>query len=352
MSEARQTEQVPGAVDQTARSTQALVIEEGDDIIEKMRKQLEAKDAELIEQRRQAEERSRQLEDERRAREHAEQRAREAHERETVASRTAEDGRRTVEDAQLDAISTGLQARESQMKGLEAQLAAAGAEGDFAKLASVQVQIGKLSAEIVTLEAGKTQLEQLKATRASQAGTAAAQPDREAQEEAYISSQTPAVQQWLRDHRAQFFGDKGFQARVMAAGKKIYESGVSAYNPKYIEMVETELGMRQAAVSPPPPPVPNVDVTLPPPVQPGGRQADRMTAAPASGAVSGAGTGDTELTASQVRLTPGEVEMARLDNQEEWNKPGGREKVLARIAQSKRELIAEGRLFSHGRQYR
>lgn len=289
-------------VDQGAR-TEDIAIQTEDDVIETLRAQLEdlrgsvaEKDKAVEEERRRAAEADRQRRD-------AEARAQQAA---TEARQTQHVSERATATAQLDAVKNALESQQSSLTGLKAAYAAAMAEGDFAKGADIQAEMATTGARIVQLELGRDELDKRIKT-APEETPQAPQSDYE-RKEAYIRTMPSKVQDWLRGANGErYFNDRGFQQKVAAAAS--YAQNVKSIDPnsdRYIEFIETEVGLRQAAAE------------SPTAAQPGGApargrdpdDARRMTAAPAGGSTAGSVRSNADGSTS-VYLTPDEKDMAR-----------------------------------------
>jgi len=302
MSDERQT--LPsGAVDQGTRAregepaggaAQDVIVPTEDDIVEDLKRQL----ADLEERdRRHEEERRRErteLAAERRRASEADARAQNA---EARANAEAETGRRSVEDAQLESVDNAISARNREMDALKASYTTAFSEGDGSKIADIQAQMAVLGGELAQLRAGKTAIEARKQAREADPGRqaqpqASAQPSIEDQQDRWIRTTLPPRQQeWVRDHRDQFFSDQAFQRRVIRYAQEAQEDfGYDINSQDVIDHINQRLGLSQA------PGRTNGGgngAGERPPAQPSSatRQDRRLTAAPAGGSVAGVGGG-------------------------------------------------------------
>lgn len=301
MSEQRQTDTV-GAVDQAVRTIQSeppvpqvadVEIVDPDNIIADMKRQLaemQARDRQLEEEAKREREARQRAEA---ARQQAEERARQV---DTQARSTVEEAQRSTVDTQLTAITGNIQSRTVERDSLKRDYAAAGAEGDFNKMADIQSRMARLEAELSQLENGKAALEARKATPTQPDQQPATTPPNEYEsQERFIGQQPPIVQGWLRQHRDRYFGDPSFQAKVAAAAS--YASnikGIRGDTQDFIDFVETEVGMR-AAASPPLAPAPASRDVTPPPAAPPQNPGSRMTAAPAANSAPGMSSTPTQV---------------------------------------------------------
>jgi hypothetical protein len=345
--EAQPREQDPSlgghAVDQGARAAEALNVEivpTADEVVEDLRAQLDdldkrdkERDAELEAVRRRAEAAER-------ARTAAENRAREA---DRSAREATEVAGRNVEEARLDAIKNALGTHEGHLKNLASQKAVALAEGDFSKSSELDAEMAKLGGRIAQLEAGQADLEErIKATPTGDAGRqvdqrAPRQDDPDQRKEAFIQSQPPRIQDWLRsDNGSRYFTDADFARKVAAAASYAQSiKNLSIDSQAYIDYVEEQVGLREPA---PPEPARRDERA---PSAPGhGRTADagaRMTTAPAGGSSEGSVRRNPNGTID-VYLTPGEKELARIQGFTDQE-----------YAKNKRELIELGLIGPNAR---
>ena len=328
------------AVDQAARAAQAvtdsdITVRSEDDVVEQMRRRIADLEEKAETDRAAAEDARSQAAVERRAREAAEARARSAT---TEAERTKSASEASVQDSQLTAIDNSIAAHTEQMKSLKSQYAAAFAEGNADKLADLQEQIGRLSAEQVALENGKADLEARKAGRAVGGDTPptrreGAPADPASGREAYIAGQTPIIQNWLRSAEGdRFFTDQAWANRVGAAAN--YAQQVKGLDPNtqaYVDFVREEIGLKQRQQ---PDAAPTNINGAGNPVSRGRDPSERVVTAPAGGATQGT----PRPGSTDVYLTQAEREQARRDGVSE-----------ADYAKAKRDLIAEGLIGPNAR---
>ena len=232
----------------TAAAAQSVAPDAG---IEDMKRQL----AEANQRQKNSEEEARQARIRERdavaAKQEAERRAREA-------GGAVEHERRTAQDAQFTAISSALDGVNRELGTLEDAYAKLLEAGDFAKTAKMQVEIAKLGAKAVQLEAGKAQIEDERrqaAAVAAAAPKAEAQPaakSRDEQEDDYINAQPDsATREWLRTNRSRFFSDDAWRNKVTnASGHAIHNMGLRAGSPDYFKFIEEQVGLRQKPETP------------------------------------------------------------------------------------------------------
>lgn len=313
------------AVDQAARQ-QTIIVEtdpvvpDEEDVVETLKRQLEQLEGSNAEDKKGRETAERARQDAERRASDAEARARQADQH---ARQASQDSQRSTAEAQLDSVKNALAAHESKMTALEGDYAAASAEGDFAKSAKVQREMAVLGGRIAQLESGRDALEiRIKEPPADTARQADQQPSDQDRKESFIRGQPPRVQDWLRsDKGARYFSDNEFQRKVAAAASFAQSvKGISIDTQDYIDYIEEQVGLRQAA----------------PPAQqqqpPAGRNAEdrRMTTAPAGGSTGGAVRSNADGSTT-IYLTPDEKATARREGMTD-----------VEYARHKRDLINEG----------
>lgn len=293
-------------VDQSVRAQDVTVVtddEPEDDLVETLRRQLEELEGKAADNQKQLEEEQRRRNAAESARQQAEARAAEVAQQ---ARHVEETSQRSAATAQLDAIKASLDSHMGQLSALEAEYSKAMAEGEFDAAAKVQSKMAVMGGKIATLENGKASLEEQIKAEPQDTGRQQQQTQTPYQQrEAYIQRYTPTVQAWLRGpHGERFFNDPDFQRRVIGAASYAENNkGLDKNSKDYIDFIETEVGIRQAPVTPP------ADTGGAPAR---GRDADdgrRMTAAPAGGATGGSVRGNPDGD-NIVRLTRSEIEMA------------------------------------------
>lgn len=315
------------AVDQGARSQQ-IDHEPAteDDVVEVLRRQLEELEGQSAEKEKALEAERRRATEADRARAEAEARARAADQQAREAQTASQ---RSTAEAQLDAVKNAIEANQGQMAKLKADYSRALSEGEFDKAAEVQAEMAVLGGKIVTLDNGRAALEE----RIAEAKTTPQDTERQGagqqspwqQREAYIQRYTPKVQEWLRGPNGErFFNDPAFQRRVMGAASYAENNkGLDNNSQEYIDFIETEVGLRQAAQ-----PDNRQQQTQ---QQARGRDAEdrRMTAAPAGGSTAGSVRSRPD-GGDDVYLTPSEKEQAARDGIS-----------FAEYARHKRDLLRE-----------
>jgi hypothetical protein len=314
------------AVDQGARANSQTddVVQSEEDVVENLRRQLQDLEGTGAAERKAREEAERRASDAERARQDAERRANDATQQARQASQQSE---RSVAESQLDAVKNALASQSTQLKSMSTAKAAALQEGNFDKAAELDADMAIMGGEIAQLRAGQAELERRVKEPAPDAGR---QPQQQQSEyetrENFIRGQPPKIQQWLRGPNGdRYFSDRAFQQKVASAADyaaKVKNLAVDSQD--YIDFIETDLGLRQAADQTPTP--------TPTPSNGQGRVADngaRMTTAPAGGSTGGAIRANADGSTT-VYLTPAEKEQARRDgiSESDW-------------ARHKRDLINE-----------
>ena len=168
----------------------------------------------------------------------------------------------TTEVAQITTISTALESAQQRAEALTAQAQAAAEAGDYRKLAEVNLQIGRLGAEMDRLEAGKSAFE----TRRTEV---LREPPRQPADpiEADLAQRTPRTADWLRQHR-EFYTDEDFRNRVTGAHSLALGRKLKPDTDEYFRFVEEHAGVTQ--------PIPPPSRGAPPPAAPPSRQAPSM----------------------------------------------------------------------------
>lgn len=316
------------AVDQAARQQTIIVETEApppaeEDVVETLRRQLEQLEGSQAEKDKALADERRARSDAERGRQDAENRARQADQH---ARQASQDSQRNTAEAQLDSVKNALAAHESKMTALEGDYATASSEGDFAKSAKVQREMAVLGGRIAQLESGRDALEQrIKEPPVDTGRQAQQQPTEQEGREAFIRGQPPKVQDWLRSQNGErYFNDRAFQQKVAAAASFAQNvKNIAPDSQDYINYIEEQVGLREAAA---PPPAQNT------PAPAAGRNAEdrRMTTAPAGGSTGGAVRSNADGSTT-VYLTSGEKEVARREGLTD-----------AEYARHKRDLLNEG----------
>ncbi len=155
-----------------------------------------------------------------------------------AAQREVSQARSDMVTAQDERLNSDLAASEGEATSGEGEYASAMEKGDFAAAAKAQRKIAGAEARIVRLNEAKAWVEQQKK----------APPPRQNQQdpvEQYISSATPASQNWMRAH-TDWIRDPNKYEQVKRAHYHAIGEGLTADSPDYFAHVETRLGLRQA----------------------------------------------------------------------------------------------------------
>lgn len=228
------------------------------------------------------------LADERAGRLAAEQRANDASRGEAAA-------RGEVQTTQLDLVKGAIERLTESSDTLEGQLADAMSAQDFKAVAKLQRQMGDNSAKLIQLEAGK------KALESAPKPTPRAPVD---PVEQFTATLSPASATWVRAH-PEFVRDPHKNRQMIAAHELAMARGLKADSPEYFTSIEKTLDITapvvvkadQAA-----------DATADAAQAVGGR-----SAAPAAAPVSRSSNGSHGNRPNVVRLTPEQVEVAKMN---------------------------------------
>jgi hypothetical protein len=250
-----------------------------------------------------------------------------------------------AETRQLESISNGISATTGQLANLKAAYVRAQTDGDFDKAGDIQIEMGKLSADLRNLEAGKAQLEGRRTEEKAEAPPQQqaqetqdqfnSRPWTEAESQFVMNNQAAATADWMRRH-PQYFSDPSFRklvqnAHEVAVGRKILPN-----TDAYFEMVETISGLRTA-----PEKVQEQSVST------AAKATERSGPAPAAPVSRTVPSSDGSSSGKQtVRLTPAQIEFARINFPREKPTDPAPE---VRYAKHLIALEKEGRLKGDGR---
>lgn len=276
-------------------------------------KKPDAREQALEDMRRQYENQKRIAEAEREARRQAEMFAR----------RQAQEvgyARNEVQDSNLRIILNAIEANQQAAEMVEHQLAEALASGDYNVVAKAQRQLAQYEAELLQLNNGKNQLEEMLQAQTAEGAVYEPQiPSFEPQipqdpVEQYASQLSPKSAQWLREHPEAV----NKIDRLGRAHQEAIEDGYAPDTKEYFNYIETRLGYAET----PKRAAPNKKA---------------MVSAPVSS--SGSGISSRSGSPTTITLSPEEVEMAEL------NEPGlPRNQAIEIYARNKMALIREGKL--------
>lgn len=162
----------------------------------------------------------------------------------TAKLETVEQDRSALE---VQTVSSALRAAESEAEKLQRDYAAAMEAGDWARVAKIQVDIGRVGARLETLEAGKTAMENSR--------TKALRPDPRPEPataddpiETDLARRTPATAAWMRKHadangKPRFHTDPTFQQKAVGAHSLALGNGLAPDTPEYFDFVERTIGV-------------------------------------------------------------------------------------------------------------
>lgn len=233
---------------------------------------------------------------------------------------TASEATTEARERQLDSVVSATHAVNQKLSTLRAQYVKAQTDGEFEKAADINLEIGKASAELVNLEGGRQQLEARKKDPPPAAPATPARqetqfefnsrPWNQAEIEIVLRNTPPAAAAWMRSH-ADYFTDVSFRKQVQAASDFVIAKGVTPNSEEYIRGVE-KIVLGDQAVPPP------TQVHKDEAVSSAGKQVTSRTsptpAAPPSRSVPASPGSPTNAAGQRVvRLTPAQVEFARLN---------------------------------------
>ena len=195
-----------------------------------------------------------------------------------------------LSDSRIQTVANMLAANEISTKDAKARYAEAMSEGDWTKAADVQQEMADLSVKKQRLEEGRNALES-ELERAKDAPRVAADPV-----QGFID-QLPAEQrEWANAHK-EWFQTPAKNAKVVAAHyEAVTDEGLREGSRQYFDYIERKLGLK-------------TDPDQSQPQQP--RSASAPAAPPSRGSVSMA-TGSRSNSGGKFRLSPSEVEAARI----------------------------------------
>ena len=248
----------------------------------------------------------------------------------------------------------------STLSGLKDQLVKAGTDGDFAKVAELQIEMGKYSAKLERLEEGKSQLEEQRRAEPLKPPVVTA---RESQDqfnsrawtqqeyENVMRGYTSTTAAWMRAN-PRFASDPSFRSQVQSAHSLITAKGVPADSEEYFRKVEELVGVRSAdtpmeqardAAS-------SVNVNKENAVSNAGKPAQSRTspAAPPSRTVPNADDPGNTGGGNRVQLTAEQRNMAKIMFAGAVDENGKKVDPEVLYARHWRDLKKEGRLFQGG----
>ena len=235
----------------------------------------------------------RRYESEKLARIEAEKRARDA-------ARQAEKANSQVHDVQINLVQTAFDNLKRDQEILKNSLKESMAIGDFDRAAEIQEAMSMNSAKILQLEHG---LSDMKA-RPPQPQTPPAQQGEMTVDDLIQRVNSPISKNWLMNNR-NFISDSR-SIRIMArAHEDAIDMGVIPESPEYFSMIENRLGINRQ----------------PPPQQPPAYQDQALSGAsaptqrrssPAAAPVSRSPVSNNGTRQQTIRLTPEEVEAAKI----------------------------------------
>ena len=195
-----------------------------------------------------------------------------------------------VHDTNLQLVTNAIDTINQQNEILKSHYSAAMSNGDYDRAAEIQNNMSANNAKLVSLEQGKTALE----------NTPKPPPPRPAPPadpvEAIASQLSPRSAQWIRQH-PEYARDKRLFQKMIAAHNLISADGIAPDTDEYFDSVERVLNIRQ------PEPVRNDDATA------DAAKVTQRRSGPPAAPVSRSGTG-TGSRPNVVRLTAEEREMA------------------------------------------
>lgn len=240
------------------------------------------------------EELKKRLESEQLARLAAEKRARDA-------AKQAERANSDVHDAQLSLVQTAFDGLRRDQDILKNSLKESMAIGDFDRAAEIQEAMSMNSAKLLQLEHGLNEMKNRPAPSAPQQQAAPGEPN---VDDLIARVNTPLSKNWLMNNR-QHLPD-GRSIRIMArAHEDAIDMGIIPESPEYFAMVESRLGInRQPQQQQAPAYQEQSFSSAANPVQ--------RRSSPAAAPVSRNPVGSNGTRPNSIRLTPEEVEAAKI----------------------------------------
>lgn len=230
----------PDSAEKPAAGTE--ISTDPEDGIEHLKQQLARRDSELNQ--------------EREARQRAEQQRVDAERLVRETAGKAEQYRTQASEAGYDSVVNALGAATAELDGLTSRQTEAYEKADFATVAKINAEMGKVSARIERLEDGKVQMDQRRAANPNPAQPAQqiqetaqqfnSRPWNQQEFERFIGSRTPRSAQWVRSH-PEFASDPLFRTRVMGADGYVADTlGVTRDTDDYFARIEEAIGGSRA----------------------------------------------------------------------------------------------------------
>jgi hypothetical protein len=149
-----------------------------------------------------------------------------------------------AENAQYTAISRAIETAQGLIEASEARILTARESGDFKAEMAAQREHGQAIARLSGLEAGKGQMDAMRASPAYQQQRQAPPPQQNAFEN-HISTMSEPTKQWLRAH-PDAVSNPTMANRVASAHYAALAAGKTTDTPDYFSFVEQHAGYRQA----------------------------------------------------------------------------------------------------------
>lgn len=183
-----------------------------------------------------------QLVNETAAREAAEQRA-------AVSAQESHKFKTEAENAQYNLIGRAIEVRQSEIESAENRIVAAREAGDYKAEMTALREHGKAVAALAGLEAGKSQMDAMRASPTYQQQRQAPPAN---EFETQIQTLSPVSKQWARAHPDAFTDNRKFSL-MLGAHHNALAAGIRADSPEYFAYIEQGLGYRQAPTPQPQP---------------------------------------------------------------------------------------------------
>lgn len=241
------------------------------------------------------EELKRRLESEKMARLEAEKRARDA-------AKQAEKANVQVHDAQVNLVQTAFDGLKRDQDILKNALKESMAIGDFDRAAEIQEAMSMNSAKLLQLEHGLNEMKN-SGPRVQQPPAQPGAPTMTV-DDLIARVNTPLSKNWLINNRDSLQDVRSI--RIMArAHEDAIDMGIVPESPEYFSMVESRLGInRQPAPAPAP--------AYQEPAMSAAAQPTQRRSSPAAAPVSRSPVGSNGSRPNTIRLTPEEVEAAKI----------------------------------------
>lgn len=170
------------------------------------------------------------------------QQAREDAERERDALRQARQQDQTeIADSRLMVIDSAITTKEGELAAVKGKIKTAMEAGDYDAQVEAQAELAQITLDLKQARQGKARLE-----HEIEEGKSSAAPGSDPMERMIKDSgMHPKAAEWLRSHR-NYYDDTNLNKKLMQANFYALGEGAELNSPRYFELLETKLGMREA----------------------------------------------------------------------------------------------------------